>query len=146
MKNFILLFCIATCLSCSTKLDQSKADIIGCWELAAIDGANDHDIINYINYSDQSAINYWGANTEYGFLMSSSEIRYELKLDADENILLNVYSEMDTTISKIAIIENSTLDCTVLNSDKTWSFKKIEQSKLDSIISSAIDPSQFNGY
>lgn len=142
MNKVIILLTLFALTSCSSQLDKVKSELIGCWELTEIDGVEEPGFINYVKYSESKSYIYWGVETEQGLLVDSSEIRYSLKLDKSENVLLVACTEADSTVSKVSITENSKMKFTVLKSKKIWSYKRITEEKLKKFISSRIDRSQ----
>lgn len=139
MKNFLYLFVIAILCSCSeNKLENTKAALLGCWQLISVDGDKVAVPINYINYEDSVATVYWGAHSEQGLLLSSNKVRYDLKLDKDDHVLITNYGEAKTVVCDAVLKENSLLECTVLDSKKKWVYKRISEKELIAVLASAL--------
>lgn len=138
MKSLVFFSCAILLCACATDtLENTKSELIGCWELTSVDGNS--GVIHYINYNDSKAVAYWGGKGEQGLLMKSMHLGYQLKLDKEDRVILENYYKGDTTVCEVSIKNNSRLECTILKSKSKWVYKRISEKQLNKIIDSAID-------
>ena len=140
MKKVLFLVILGTLFSCRSQLEETKASLIGCWELTDVDGDPIPNTIHLVKYGESESYVYWGSKTDYGVVINRNKIRYTVEMDKDDHAILTVFQEKDSAISQIAFKDDSSLECTVVKNGKIWSYKRITEEELERVVASAVEP------